>query len=191
METAINSSPDKAKVFYKSIDIDEWNYLGETPLKTRFPRGYINLKISKNGYVDYVSLTHVGFINRLSKAEKLNYYELTSLSYSKTNMVYTLFCAESEMDDDLIISYSDIIYNKEVLKQLIRNKHDIVVTVDKDWFELWKIRMDDPLIDAETMKLDSDKNIIELGKRANNYNEINGQYIGLIKLSNSLKLKNL
>ena len=87
METAINSSPDKAKVFYKSIDIDEWNYLGETPLKTRFPRGYINLKISKNGYVDYVSLTHVGFINRLSKAEKLNYYELTSLSDSKTNMV--------------------------------------------------------------------------------------------------------
>ena len=112
-------------------------------------------------------------------------------NYKTTNMVASLFCAEEYFDDDLIISYSDIIYNKEVLKQLIRNKHDIVVTVDKDWFELWKIRMDDPLIDAETMKLDSDKNIIELGKRANNYNEINGQYIGLIKLSNSILLSRI
>ena len=58
-EADINSSPEKGKVFYKRIDDEEWSYLGETPLKTRIPRGYINFKISKPGYVDYLSLTSV------------------------------------------------------------------------------------------------------------------------------------
>ena len=35
---------------------------------------------------------------------------ITNKEFYKTNMVYTLFCAESEMKDDFLISYSDIIY---------------------------------------------------------------------------------
>ena len=50
------------------------------------------------------------------------------MKYYKTNMVYTLFCAESEMEDDLLISYSDIIYSKDVLSKLIKNQHDFVWT---------------------------------------------------------------
>ena len=85
---------------------------------------------------------------------------ITNKEFYKTNMVYTLFCAESEMNDDLIISYGDIIYTKEVLQSLIQNNNDFVVTIDKNWLELWKLRMDDPLKDAETMKLNDSCNII-------------------------------
>ena len=111
---------------------------------------------------------------------------ITNKEFYKTNMVYTLFCAESEMNDDLIISYGDIIYTKEVLQSLIQNNNDFVVTIDKNWLELWKLRMDDPLKDAETMKLDDSCNIIELGRKPKSYKEINGQYIGLFKISNSI-----
>jgi len=111
---------------------------------------------------------------------------ITNKEFYKTNMVYTLFCAESEMNDDLIISYGDIIYTKEVLQSLIRNNNNFVVTIDKNWLELWKLRMDDPLKDAETMKLDDSCNIIELGRKPKSYKEINGQYIGLFKISNSI-----
>ena len=111
---------------------------------------------------------------------------ITNKEYYKTNMVYTLFCAESEMDDDLVISYSDIIYKKEVLSKLINNKNECVVTVDKNWRELWNLRMENPLSDAETMKINSDGNITELGKKPKSYEDINGQYIGLFKISNSI-----
>jgi choline kinase len=111
---------------------------------------------------------------------------ITNKEFYKTNMVYTLFCAESEMNDDLIISYGDIIYTKEVLQSLIQNNNDFAITVDKNWRELWKLRMDDPLKDAETMKLDDSCNIIELGRKSKSYKEINGQYIGLVKISNSI-----
>ena len=58
LEVEINSKPDNAKVFYKDIDSNEWNYLGVTPLLTRIPglnsqaRGFIDFKI-KEGYTDY------------------------------------------------------------------------------------------------------------------------------------------
>ena len=43
--------------------------------------------------------------------------------------------------------------------------------------------MENPLDDAETMKLHQDLSITELGKRADSYDDIEGQYIGLIKIS--------
>jgi choline kinase len=102
--------------------------------------------------------------------------------FASTNMVHTLFKAESFMDDDLVISYADIIYKKEVLTRLVNSKENISVVVDKNWKSLWQERMEDPLIDAETMKI-KNGNIIELGKKPESYADIEGQYIGLIKIS--------
>ncbi|RXJ77288.1 sugar nucleotidyltransferase [Arcobacter sp. F155] len=103
-------------------------------------------------------------------------------NYNKTNMVTSLFCAKEFMNDDLIISYSDIIYKKEVIEKLIKSKYDISVVVDKQWKKLWLQRMQNPLDDAETLKI-KDNKIIELGKKTKDYSEIEGQYIGLIKIS--------
>ncbi len=118
------------------------------------------------------------------KNENVKFY--TNSDFDKTNMVTTLFCAESELNDDVIISYSDIIYKKEVLQKLIDSDADISVIVDQNWQELWSIRMENPLDDAETMKIGVNNTIIELGKKATNYNDIQGQYIGLIKISKKM-----
>ena len=105
--------------------------------------------------------------------------------FDKTNMVTSLFCAQEAMTDDIIISYSDIVYTQPVLNALLEAKGKISVVVDKDWRRLWEIRMENPLLDAETLKLDADGNIIELGKKPTCYDEIEGQYVGLIKIAKS------
>ena len=105
--------------------------------------------------------------------------------YDSTNMVTTLFAAKEYMDDDLIISYSDIVYKKGILKKLIDSNQEIGVIVDRKWRDLWAKRMDNPLDDAETLIIKNDK-IIELGKKPKNFNEIEGQYIGLIKISKKI-----
>jgi choline kinase len=102
--------------------------------------------------------------------------------YESTNMVSTLFCATPELNDDIIISYTDIIYSSGILKRLIDDPAEFSVVVDRDWKKLWAMRMEDPLLDAETMKVDGDGFIYELGKKPKSYDEINGQYIGLIKI---------
>ena len=108
-----------------------------------------------------------------------------NINFSSSNMVETFFCAKQEFDDDLIVSYGDIIYKKEVLKQLLAAEGEICVVIDKKWRELWELRMEDPLQDAETLKLDENGYIVEIGKKPSGYGEIQGQYIGLIKISKS------
>ncbi len=103
--------------------------------------------------------------------------------YASTNMIYSLFCAEEYIKGNVIITYGDIIYSKEVLKKLIEDERDIVIASDEDWQEYWESRCDDPLSDAETFKKGENETVQSLGKKAKNVDEIEGQFIGMIKLS--------
>jgi choline kinase len=105
--------------------------------------------------------------------------------YFETNMVHTLFCAERELEGDVIISYSDIVYSPSVIRRLLAADAEFAVVIDRDWRRLWQERMDDPLDDAETLRLDAHGRIIELGKKARSYEDIEGQYIGLLKIGAS------
>ena len=104
--------------------------------------------------------------------------------FAETNMVYSLFCAESMIDrnEDLIISYGDIVFEPKVLATLLNCNADLSIAVDRSWFNLWSERMDNPLSDAETLKLKGENKIIELGKKPETFDDIQGQYIGLIKV---------
>lgn len=104
--------------------------------------------------------------------------------FASTNMVSTLFCAESFMnpDDDLLICYGDIVYEPSVLKTLLETDGDLTLSADSQWKRLWALRMDDPLSDAETFKI-HDGRIIELGKKPKNYDEVQAQYMGLIRIN--------
>lgn len=103
--------------------------------------------------------------------------------YAKTNMVWTLFCAEDELEGDVIISYGDIVYSQEVLQSLLASDADIAVTIDLEWESYWRARNEEPLDDAETLKMHLDGRIYEIGHKPKSLDEIEGQYMGLIKLT--------
>lgn len=126
-----------------------------------------------NGYKSHV-------LEKYLNNQNINF--INNEKYGKTNMVSTLFCAKKVLNDDVIISYSDIIYKKEILKSLILSKEEFSVIVDKEWDKLWSLRMQNPLSDLETLKIKENK-IIEIGKKPKGYDNIEGQYIGLIKIS--------
>jgi choline kinase len=103
--------------------------------------------------------------------------------YAETNMVWTLFAAEPELDGEVIVAYGDIVYSPDILQSLMNAKADIAVTVDLDWESYWRARNEDPLADAESLKLDGDGRIMELGQKPKCIEEIQGQYMGLLKFS--------
>ena len=111
--------------------------------------------------------------------------------YATTNMVASLYCAKNLFDgsSDIIISYGDIVFEKKVINALVNSESNISVIVDKGWKRLWQLRMDDILGDAETLKLDKEQNIVEIGKKPKDLTEIQGQYIGLIKISKNFAQK--
>lgn len=105
-------------------------------------------------------------------------------NYERTNMVASLFCAEDAMRDDrdLVISYGDVVFEQRIGHALLESLHPVSVAVDTGWRSLWELRMEDPLQDAETLKLTPDGHIRELGLKPASYDDIEGQYMGLIKV---------
>ena len=121
------------------------------------------------------------------KSDLINFPKVTILKnekYDSTNMVETLFCAKEKMLDSTIVSYGDIIFEKNVLESLINSSDDISVIIDKQWKELWRKRFQDPLSDAESLVIE-DGYIVEIGQKVNSYDKICGQYIGLMKFQGS------
>jgi choline kinase len=110
---------------------------------------------------------------------------ICNYDYSITNMVASLMCASEILDgtDDVIISYGDIVYESRVLKTVIGCEHQFCTVVDDSWLRLWQARSSDPLSDAESLKLDSSLNIVEIGRKPGSMIDIQGQYIGLTKVS--------
>lgn len=103
--------------------------------------------------------------------------------YYETNMVWTLFCAEPALEGGALLCYGDIVYSRQALQALLAAPGDIAVTIDLDWEAYWRARNEEPLDDAETLKLDADGRILEIGQKPKSLTEIEGQYMGLIKLS--------
>lgn len=104
--------------------------------------------------------------------------------FTTTNMVHSLFCAGEALDgsDDVLIAYSDIVYEARVLAALLAAPGAVSVAVNTEWRALWQARMDDPLADAESLILGPDGRLLEIGQKATSYARIQGQYMGLIKV---------
>lgn len=120
------------------------------------------------------------------KENKINDPRITKVyneDYASTNMIYSLFCAEQYMDGHIIITYGDIIYSERVLKKLIEDEKDIVIASDEEWQAYWESRCEDPLSDAETFKKGKNFIVKSLGNKAKCVEEIEGQFIGMVKLS--------
>ena len=56
------------------------------------------------------------------------------------------------------------------------------VAADKEWKRLWRLRMSNPLDDAETFVMDDDLLIRELGQKPTSFLQVQAQYMGLIKI---------
>lgn len=121
---------------------------------------------------------------RSDQIGKLGFAMRINSRYADTNMVATLFCAADVMtaDSDLVIGYGDIVYEPRVLAALLASGAPVTVMSDRQWLPYWRLRLDDPLTDAETLKLGPSARLLELGKKPRSYDEIEGQYMGLIKI---------
>ena len=100
--------------------------------------------------------------------------------YDETEMIYSLFRARERFsDDDLLVSYGDIVYERSVAARLLACDAPLCLVVDRDWRRLWEARFDDPLSDAETLRLDADDRVLEIGADPDGYDGIDAQYTGL------------
>lgn len=121
------------------------------------------------------------------RAESLRPYALplcVNSRFAETNMVWTLLCAREALCGEVLLCYGDIVYSPAVLRAVLDCPQDICVAVDLDWLDYWQQRGEDPLLDAETLRLNQGR-IVEIGQKPRSLAEIEGQFIGLMKFSDA------
>ena len=84
-------------------------------------------------------------------------------------------------DDNIIISYSDILFDSRIIKKLINKKtKNVTIPILKNWKKIWTIRNKNHLTDGETLILKDKGRIKSIGEEIINLREIKYQYMGLI-----------
>ena len=117
------------------------------------------------------------------KLKDTNIHFIVNEQYETTNMVCSLMCAKSmmEAEEDIIISYGDIIYSEAVFRKILDAKDGISVIVDDGWYEYWSERCENPLDDAETLMFDAEDYLTEIGQKTTEFAKVQSQYIGLMR----------
>ncbi len=120
------------------------------------------------------------------KKEVINYSGVKYIynqNYRRNNILESLMYAESDMNAEFIATYSDILFKKSVMEQLLESTADISIVVDTGWKSRYKNRFQHPIEEAEKVIISNNK-VVEISKAINS-NEAYGEFIGLAKFSNT------
>ena len=96
-------------------------------------------------------------------------------------MLHSLKIAIKNLNDDVIVSYSDIYYSKEVLMKIDQTrKKNIILPVLNNWKKIWKIRKKNIIEDCESLKFNKKMYLKNIGEKIYSEKEPMGQYMGII-----------
>ena len=125
----------------------------------------------------------------LSETKKFNVNYIHNPKYNKTEMVETLRLALDKINDDIVFSYSDILYDQNIIFKILKKKiTNITVPVNINWKKIWRIRNKPIYDDAESLIIK--RNLIkEIGKNINKIKYVDGQFMGLIVIPKLLRKK--
>lgn len=131
-----------------------------------------------------VGISDINIVTGYHK-EKIDFPSVTyyhNSKFSTTNMLESLMCAREKFDEDLLVSYADIIYTPQLAALVSESGKNISVAVDSDWRTYWQMRYGTTENDLESLTV-RDSRIIELGKSVLTSVGLDYRYIGLLKFT--------
>lgn len=149
------------------------NFLGKTLLERQ-------MDVMKScGIKDIIVVT--GFMS--GKINSPDCLKIKNENYASTNMVESLFCSRSYWDDDILVSYGDILYERKVLEKIIAAESDINVVIDLNGRLYFEERFGSAFKEKIESLVMRGGTITDIGEPDPPLNRIEGQYIGLLKFS--------
>ena len=121
------------------------------------------------------------------KSHMINYKDIKyfyNINYKKNEQLDSLFTAKKWFTDDLLVLFSDIIYENSILKKIIKSKYDFTILIQKNWKKKYKDRFDHPISQADKVFIKNNK-IQDIGKKLS-INKTNGEFLGIFKISKNI-----
>ena len=104
--------------------------------------------------------------------------------YHDHDILGSLMEVKKYISGDVLIVYSDIIFDDKILSQVIEAGVEVGVAVDLNWEKSYEYRTEHPKSEAENVVLDNNNNLLEIRKNiTNNSAYAIGEFLGILKLS--------
>ena len=114
-----------------------------------------------------------------------NVQYVNDTDHGKHDILGSLMKAKDFLKNDVIVLYSDIIFETKIIQQILDSKGNISIAIDMNWKRNYEGRTDHPKSEAENVLLDNKKNILQIKKNIKNENFSIGEFLGIIKFSNN------
>ena len=96
-----------------------------------------NVELLKNQEIDDITII-TGYKKEKIKLVDVNYVE--NRNFENNSTLASLFFAEEKIQSSTIITYSDIIFEEKILKELMAMKNNITAVIDAKWKNYWKLK---------------------------------------------------
>ena len=139
------------------------------------------IKIFKNNNIEETIII-TGPHKEKFNFDKVKYIEDTE--HEKHDVLLSLMTAKNEFKGDVITTYSDILFDEEIIQKIIKSKVDIGIATDLNWEQKYKNRTEHPKSQAYYVIIEKnqikkiEKNISKISSK-----QKNGEFIGITKFS--------
>ena len=130
-------------------------------------------KVSQNfrELADFMNYSHDGFI-RTTEARHTTASQAIWKALQENGHIYLgsykgwyavrdeAFYAEDELNGNVIVAYSDILFESAVVSRLLRSDSDIAIVVDIDWRAYYVGRNQHPFEEAEKVIFNTDNEVV-------------------------------
>ena len=105
--------------------------------------------------------------------------------YSETEQLSSMMVARTKILDDILVIFGDIVFDSQILQQILASNDDIAIAIDLDWEKSYDDRPDNPKSLADKVLINQEKilqisaNITSLDMKTQQI----GEFLGVIKLS--------
>jgi len=105
--------------------------------------------------------------------------------YSETEQLASLMVARRKIFGNVLTIFGDIIFDSDILRQVLASNDDITVPIDLDWEKSYEERSDNPKFGADKVLINH-KKIIQISAKEISLKPKNGEvgeFLGIIKFS--------
>ena len=105
--------------------------------------------------------------------------------YSETEQLASMMVARTKIFDDVLVIFGDILFDSQILQQILASNDDIAIAIDLDWEKSYNERPDNPKSLADKVLINQ-KKILQISAKETSLdikNQAVGEFLGIIKLS--------
>ena len=104
---------------------------------------------------------------------------------AETEQLASMMVARTKIFDDVLVIFGDLIFDSQILQQILASNDDIAIAIDLDWEKSYNERPDNPKSLADKVLINQKKVLRISYKQTDTMieNQTVGEFLGVIKLS--------